>query len=30
VTGCGFLLLGFLGFVIKLVHIPINNLLVGG
>ena len=30
VTGVGFLMLGALGFVVKLVHIPINNLLVGG
>lgn len=28
-TGVGFLVMGFLGFVVKLVHIPINNILVG-
>jgi len=30
VTGFGFLILGALGFLVKIVHIPINNLLVGG
>ena len=30
VTGVGFIVLGLMGFAIKLVHIPINNLLVGG
>ncbi|ETV71020.1 protein transporter Sec61 subunit gamma [Aphanomyces astaci] len=29
-TGVGFLLMGFIGFFVKLVHIPINNILVGG
>lgn len=29
-TGAGFLIVGFIGFVIKLIHIPINNVLVGG
>ena len=28
--GVGFLIVGFIGFLIKLVHIPINNILVGG
>jgi len=28
-TGVGFLIMGALGFLIKLVHIPINNILVG-
>eukprot|EP00590_Aulacoseira_subarctica_P000631 CAMPEP_0172414830 /NCGR_PEP_ID=MMETSP1064-20121228/1448_1 /TAXON_ID=202472 /ORGANISM="Aulacoseira subarctica , Strain CCAP 1002/5" /LENGTH=74 /DNA_ID=CAMNT_0013151671 /DNA_START=164 /DNA_END=388 /DNA_ORIENTATION=+ len=28
-TGVGFLLMGFIGFFVKLVHIPINNILVG-
>ena len=28
-TSIGFLVMGFLGFVVKLVHIPINNILVG-
>ena len=28
-TGIGFLIMGFIGFFVKLVHIPINNLLVG-
>ncbi|KAL1915668.1 uncharacterized protein VTP21DRAFT_6427 [Calcarisporiella thermophila] len=26
----GFCLAGFLGYIIKLIHIPINNILVGG
>jgi protein transport protein SEC61 subunit gamma-like protein len=26
----GFLMMGFIGFFVKLVHIPINNILVGG
>ena len=29
-TSVGFLLMGFIGFFVKLVHIPINNILVGG
>ena len=29
-TGIGFLAMGFLGFLVKLIHIPINNILVGG
>jgi len=28
-TGIGFLIMGFIGFFVKLVHIPINNILVG-
>lgn len=28
-TSIGFLVMGFLGFFVKLVHIPINNILVG-
>ena len=28
VTGMGFLVLGALGFIIKLVHIPVNNILM--
>ena len=27
--GIGFLALGVLGFFVKLIHIPINNILVG-
>ncbi|KAF9427089.1 Sec61p translocation complex subunit [Podila epigama] len=26
----GFLIMGVIGFVVKLIHIPINNILVGG
>ncbi|RHZ67019.1 hypothetical protein Glove_303g153 [Diversispora epigaea] len=26
----GFLVMGFIGFFVKLIHIPINNILVGG
>ncbi|KAG0041573.1 Sec61p translocation complex subunit [Gryganskiella cystojenkinii] len=26
----GFLVMGVIGFVVKLIHIPINNILVGG
>nr|CAG8449088.1 8954_t:CDS:2 [Entrophospora candida]CAG8451761.1 14490_t:CDS:2 [Entrophospora candida] len=26
----GFFVMGFIGFFVKLVHIPINNILVGG
>ena len=29
-TGIGFAIMGFIGFFVKLVHIPINNILVGG
>jgi protein transport protein SEC61 subunit gamma-like protein len=29
-TSIGFLMMGFIGFFVKLVHIPINNILVGG
>ena len=29
-TCVGFLIMGFVGFFVKLVHIPINNILVGG
>ena len=29
-TGIGFGIMGFIGFFVKLVHIPINNILVGG
>ncbi|BFZ64564.1 hypothetical protein YB2330_005711 [Saitoella coloradoensis] len=25
----GFLVMGFIGFIVKLIHIPINNILVG-
>jgi protein transport protein SEC61 subunit gamma-like protein len=28
-TGVGFFIMGFIGFFVKLVHIPINNILVG-
>jgi len=28
-TTIGFLVMGFLGFIVKLVHIPINNIIVG-
>ena len=28
--GVGFSIMGFIGFFVKLVHIPINNILVGG
>jgi len=28
-TGIGFSIMGFIGFFVKLVHIPINNILVG-
>jgi len=28
-TTVGFLVMGFLGFIVKLVHIPINNIIVG-
>eukprot|EP00636_Phaeomonas_parva_P010377 CAMPEP_0118852016 /NCGR_PEP_ID=MMETSP1163-20130328/1215_1 /TAXON_ID=124430 /ORGANISM="Phaeomonas parva, Strain CCMP2877" /LENGTH=70 /DNA_ID=CAMNT_0006784415 /DNA_START=303 /DNA_END=515 /DNA_ORIENTATION=+ len=29
-TSVGFLIMGFVGFFVKLVHIPINNIIVGG
>eukprot|EP00640_Fibrocapsa_japonica_P007951 CAMPEP_0113944508 /NCGR_PEP_ID=MMETSP1339-20121228/34467_1 /TAXON_ID=94617 /ORGANISM="Fibrocapsa japonica" /LENGTH=72 /DNA_ID=CAMNT_0000949735 /DNA_START=117 /DNA_END=335 /DNA_ORIENTATION=+ /assembly_acc=CAM_ASM_000762 len=29
-TGLGFLIMGFVGFFVKLIHIPINNIIVGG
>lgn len=29
-TSVGFLIMGFIGFFVKLVHIPINNILLGG
>ena len=28
-TGVGFLIMGFIGFFVKLVHIPINNIIMG-
>ncbi|EEB05933.1 translocon gamma subunit Sss1 [Schizosaccharomyces japonicus yFS275] len=28
-VAAGFILMGFIGYIIKLVHIPINNVLVG-
>jgi protein translocase SEC61 complex gamma subunit len=28
-VGIGFFIMGFIGFFVKLVHIPINNILVG-
>ena len=28
-VGVGFLVMGFIGYLIKLIHIPINNILVG-
>lgn len=28
-VGVGFFMMGFIGFFVKLVHIPINNILVG-
>ncbi|KAI8927910.1 hypothetical protein BC831DRAFT_450939 [Entophlyctis helioformis] len=27
--GMGFILMGFIGFFVKLIHIPINNIIVG-
>ncbi|KAL7753384.1 hypothetical protein RI367_001159 [Sorochytrium milnesiophthora] len=30
VVGFGFLIMGFIGFAVKLIHIPINNIIVGG
>ncbi|CAM9112767.1 unnamed protein product [Choristocarpus tenellus] len=29
-TTVGFLVMGFIGFFVKLVHIPINNIIMGG
>lgn len=29
-VGVGFLVMGAVGFLVKLIHIPVNNLLVGG
>jgi len=29
-VGMGFLIMGAIGYVIKLIHIPVNNILVGG
>ncbi|BEI82161.1 hypothetical protein CcaverHIS002_0300290 [Cutaneotrichosporon cavernicola] len=29
-VGVGFLVMGFIGYFVKLIHIPINNILVGG
>ncbi|KUI57675.1 putative protein transport protein Sec61 subunit gamma [Cytospora mali] len=29
-VGVGFLIMGFVGYVVKLIHIPLNNILVGG
>ncbi|KAI6220685.1 hypothetical protein M3Y99_01596100 [Aphelenchoides fujianensis] len=29
-TAVGFAIMGFIGFFVKLVHIPINNIIVGG
>lgn len=29
-VGFGFLIMGAIGYVIKLIHIPVNNILVGG
>jgi hypothetical protein len=29
-TGIGFLIMGFIGFFVKIVHIPINNIIMGG
>jgi protein transport protein SEC61 subunit gamma-like protein len=28
-SGAGFLIMGFIGFFVKLIHIPINNILIG-
>jgi len=28
-TAVGFLVMGFIGFFVKLIHIPINNIIVG-
>ncbi|EOO01649.1 putative protein transporter sec61 subunit gamma protein [Phaeoacremonium minimum UCRPA7] len=29
-VGVGFLIMGAVGYVVKLIHIPLNNILVGG
>ncbi|KKA27297.1 hypothetical protein TD95_003143 [Thielaviopsis punctulata] len=29
-VGVGFLIMGAVGFLVKLIHIPVNNILVGG
>nr|GAT59018.1 predicted protein [Mycena chlorophos] len=29
-VGVGFAVMGFIGYIVKLIHIPINNILVGG
>ncbi|XP_059122592.1 protein transport protein Sec61 subunit gamma-like [Peromyscus eremicus] len=29
-TAIGFAIMGFIGFFVKLIHIPINNIVVGG
>ncbi|PWN19427.1 protein translocase SEC6 [Microstroma glucosiphilum] len=29
-VGMGFAVMGFIGYFVKLIHIPINNILVGG
>ncbi|XP_035302048.1 protein transport protein Sec61 subunit gamma-like [Cricetulus griseus] len=29
-TTMGFAIIGFIGFFVKLIHIPINNIIVGG
>ncbi|KAL1301518.1 hypothetical protein AAFC00_005761 [Neodothiora populina] len=29
-VGVGFLVMGVIGYVVKLIHIPVNNILVGG
>ncbi|KAF8469098.1 translocation complex subunit Sss1 [Kalaharituber pfeilii] len=29
-VGIGFVVMGVIGFVVKLIHIPVNNILVGG
>ena len=28
-TACGFIVMGFIGFFVKLIFIPINNIIVG-
>ncbi|KXJ93755.1 hypothetical protein Micbo1qcDRAFT_158619 [Microdochium bolleyi] len=29
-VGMGFLIMGAVGYIVKLIHIPVNNVLVGG
>lgn len=29
-VGIGFVVMGAIGYVVKLIHIPVNNILVGG